>query len=150
MRDRLRRLHEVTNEMLGIMDLNRLYATVADVARSLDTADAASLMVVDPELDAMVIRGQSGLSPEYAAAQRIPPRGRGSTTSARLGGGRDLSTAPLGNPVLSERGPREGARVSIAREGELLGALHIYSRDPDRDFDETTAIWLISSRLKCP
>jgi signal transduction histidine kinase len=26
--------------------------------------------------------------------------------------------------------------LSIAREGELLGALHIYSRDPERDFDE--------------
>jgi signal transduction histidine kinase len=26
--------------------------------------------------------------------------------------------------------------LSIAREGELMGALHIYSRDPQRDFDE--------------
>jgi signal transduction histidine kinase len=26
--------------------------------------------------------------------------------------------------------------LSVAREGELLGALHIYTRDPDRDFDE--------------
>ena len=137
MRDRLRRLHEVTNEMLGIMDLNRLYATVADVARSLDTADAASLMVVDHEENALVIRGQSGLSEEYAAAQRIPldralkHYHRGSVAV------RDMRTAPLGNPVLIRReGLAKVLALSIAREGELMGALHIYSRDPARDFDE--------------
>jgi len=138
MRDRLRRLHEVTNEMLGIMDVNRLYATVADVARSLDTADAASLMIVDHEESAMVIRGQSGLSEEYAAAQRIPLE-RALKHYQRPGSVvvRDLRTAPLGNPILIRReGLAKVLALSIAREGELLGALHIYSRDPDRDFDE--------------
>jgi signal transduction histidine kinase len=137
MRDRLRRLHDVTTEMLGIMDLNRLYATAADVARSLDTADAASLMVVDHEENALVIRGQSGLSPEYAAAQRIPLERalkhyqRGSVAV------RDMRTAPLGNPALIRReGLAKVLALSIAREGELMGALHIYSRDPQRDFDE--------------
>jgi signal transduction histidine kinase len=137
MRDRLRRLHDVANEMLGIMDLNRLYATVADVARTLDTADAASLMVVDHEENALVIRGQSGLSPEYAEAQRIPLERalkhyqRGSVAV------RDMRTAPLGNPVLIRReGLAKVLALSIAREGELMGALHIYSRDPQRDFDE--------------
>ena len=45
MRDRLQRLGHVSSEIFGITDLDRLYAAVADVARSLDTADAASLMV---------------------------------------------------------------------------------------------------------
>lgn len=138
MRDRLRRLHDVTNEMLGIMDLNRLYATVAAVARSLDTADAASLMVVDHEENALVIRGQSGLSEEYAAAQRIP-LARALKHYQRPGSVavRDLRTAPLGNPILIRReGLAKVLALSVAREGELLGALHIYSRDPDRDFDE--------------
>jgi signal transduction histidine kinase len=137
MRDRLRRLHEVSNEMLGIMDLPRLYATVADVARSLDAADAASLMVVDHEQNALVIRGQSGLSEHYAARQRIPLERalrhyqRGSVAV------RDMRTAPLGNPILiREEGLARVLALSIAREGELMGALHIYSRDPDRDFDE--------------
>jgi signal transduction histidine kinase len=137
MRDRLRRLYEVTNEMLGIMDLNQLYATVADVARSLDTADAASLMIVDHEENALVIRGQSGLSEHYAASQRIPLERalrhyqRGSAVV------RDMRTAPLGNPTLiRDEGLAKVLALSVAREGELLGALHIYSRDPDRDFDE--------------
>src|SRR5688572_31953882 len=101
MRDRLRRLHEVTNEMLGIMDLSQLYTTVADVARSLDTADAASLMVVDHEENALVIRGQSGLSEHYAATQRIPLE-RALRHYQRPGSAvvRDMRTAPLGNPVL--------------------------------------------------
>lgn len=138
MRDRLRRLHEVTNEMLGILDLDRLYATVADVARSLDTADAASLMIVDHDEKALVIRGQSGLSEEYAERQRIPLE-RALTHYQRPGSvvERDLRTAPLGDAALIRReGLAKVLALSIAREGELLGALHIYSRDPARDFDE--------------
>lgn len=138
MRDRLRRLHEVTSEMLGILDLDRLYATVADVARSLDTADAASLMIVDDEEKALVIRGQSGLSEHYAATQRIPLEWAlrhyqrpGSVVV------RDLRTAPLGDAALiRSEGLAKVLALSVAREGELLGALHIYTRDPARDFDE--------------
>ncbi len=138
MRDRLRRLQEVTNEMLGITDLDRLYSTVADVAKSLDTADAAALMVVDQEESALVIRGYSGLSPEYARSQRIPLE-RAMRHYRRPGSMvvRDLRTAPLGDPALIRgEGLAKVLALSIAREGELLGALHIYSRDPDRDFDE--------------
>jgi signal transduction histidine kinase len=138
MRDRLQRLSSVTNEMLGIMDLDRLYATVADVARSLETADAASLMIVDPTENALVIRGQSGLSPEYAKAQRIPLEKALRHYQRRDAGVvRDLRTAPLGNPALIRgEGLAKVLALSVAREGELLGALHIYSRDPDRDFDQ--------------
>lgn len=138
MQDRLRRLHDVTNQMLVIMDLEKLYTVAAEAARTLDTADAASLMVVDPELDALVIRGFSGLSREYAAAQRIP-LARARRHYERPGSVvvRDLRTAPLGNPMLIRgEGLAKVLALSLAREGELLGALHIYSRDPDRDFDE--------------
>lgn len=138
MRDRLRRLHEVTNEMLGILDLDRLYATVADVARSLDTADAASLMIVDHDEKALVIRGQSGLSEEYVERQRIPlERALKHYQRPSSVVERDLRTAPLGDAALIRReGLAKVLALSIAREGELLGALHIYSRDPARDFDE--------------
>ncbi|MDP9280514.1 MAG: HAMP domain-containing histidine kinase [Chloroflexota bacterium] len=138
MRDRLGRLHDVTNEMLGILDLDKLYTTVAEAARSLDTADAASLMIVDHEENALVIRGYSGLSDSYAASQRIPLE-RAMRHYQRPGSVavRDLRTAPLGNPVLiRSEGLAKVLALSVAREGELLGALHIYTRDPDRDFDE--------------
>jgi signal transduction histidine kinase len=138
MRDRLRRLHEVTNEMLGILDLDRLYTTAADVAKSLDTADAASLMVVDHEEKALVIRGYSGLSDHYAQTQRIPLE-RALQHYQRPGSVivRDLRSAPLGDPMLIRgEGLEKVLALSIAREGELLGALHIYTRDPERDFDE--------------
>jgi signal transduction histidine kinase len=138
MRDRLQRLSHVSNQMLGVMDIDQLYSTVADVARSLDTADAASLMIVDHEENALVIRGQSGLSPDYAKAQRIPLaralRHYQRQDSAVV---RDLRTAPLGNPALiRSEGLAKVLALSIAREGELIGALHIYTRDPARDFDE--------------
>jgi signal transduction histidine kinase len=138
MRDRLRRLHEVTSEMLGILDLDRLYATVADVARSLDTADAASLMIVDDDENALVIRGHSGLSEHYVERQRIPlERAQRHYQRPDSVVVRDLRTAPLGDPTLiMSEGLAKVLALSIAREGELLGALHIYSRDPARDFDE--------------
>ena len=138
MRERLSRLHEVTSQMLSQMDLDALYTMVADAARSLDTADAASLMIVDTDEQALVIRGHSGLSDGYARAQRIPLeralRHYQRPDSIVV---RDLRTAPLGNPVLiRSEGLAKVLALSIAREGELYGALHIYTRDPERDFDE--------------
>jgi signal transduction histidine kinase len=138
MRDRLQKLHDVMNEMLGITELDRLYSTVADVAKSLDTADAAALMIVDHDENALVIRGYSGLSRGYAKSQRIPLE-RALRHYQRPGSVavRDLRTAPLGNPTLIRgEGLAKVLALSVAREGELMGALHIYTRDPARDFDE--------------
>jgi signal transduction histidine kinase len=78
------------------------------------------------------------LSDEYARAQRIPLQ-RARRHYERPGSVvvRDLRTAPLGDPVLIQReGLAKVLALSIAREGELLGALHIYTRDPARDFDD--------------
>jgi signal transduction histidine kinase len=138
MRDRLQKLHDVMTEMLGITEPDRLYSRVADVAKSLDTADAAALMIVDPDEKALVIRGYSGLSPAYAKAQRIPLE-RALRHYQRPGSVvvRDLRTSPLGNPkLIRAEGLAKVLALSVAREGELLGALHIYTRDPARDFDE--------------
>jgi len=138
MRDRMRRLHEVTNEMLGILDLDKLYTRVAVAARMLYAADAASLMIVDPIENALVIRGHSGLSEYYAALQRIPLE-RALRHYRRPGSVvvRDLRSAPLGDPTLiHDEGLAKVLALSIAREGELFGALHIYTRDPTRDFDD--------------
>ena len=138
MRERLSRLHEVTARMLTQMDLGELYNTVAQAARSLDAADAASLMIVDAQEQALVIRGYSGLSEGYARAQRIPLE-RALRHYQHPGSivVRDLRTAPLGNPVLIQsEGLAKVLALSVAREDELYGALHIYTRDPDRDFDE--------------
>jgi signal transduction histidine kinase len=137
MRDRLQKLHDVMNEMLGIMELDRLYTTVAEVARSLETADAAALMIVDHDEKALVIRGYSGLSPGYAKSQRIPLE-RALQHYQRPGSVvvRDLRT-PLGNPsLIRAEGLAKVLALSVAREGELMGALHIYTRDRARDFDE--------------
>lgn len=138
MRDRLRRLHEVTAEMLGMLDLDRLYTTVAEVARSLDSADAASLMVVDHDEKALVIRGNSGLTERYAKLQRIPlERALRHYQRPDTAVVRDLRTAPLGDlTLIRQEGLAKVLALSIAREGELLGALHIYTRDPMRDFDD--------------
>lgn len=138
MRYRLHRLHEVTAEMLGILDLDRLYATVAEVARSLDSADAASLMVVDHDEKALVIRGNSGLTERYAKMQRIPlERALRHYQRPDTAVVRDLRTAPLGDlKLIREEGLAKVLALTIARESELLGALHIYTRDPTRDFDE--------------
>jgi signal transduction histidine kinase len=70
-----------------------------------------------------------------------------------------MRTAPLGNPALIRReGLAKVLALSIAREGELFGALHIYTRDPERDFDEVdrdlaqilaaqTSVAIVNARL---
>ena len=95
-------------------------------------------MIVDPSENALVIRGQSGLSEGYAAAQRIPLE-RAVRHYQRWGSVvvRDLRTAPLGNPeLIRSEDLAKVLALPLVREGELLGALHIYSRDPARDFDD--------------
>ena len=138
MRDRLRRLHDASTEMLSIMDLDQLYAHATTAARALDSADAASLMLVDPGEKALLIRAQSGLSERYAASQRIPlDRAMRHYESVGSVVVRDLRSAPLGNPkLIREEGLAKVLALSLARGDEFIGALHIYTRDPNRDFDD--------------
>src|SRR2546423_10472365 len=101
MPERIRILHGITAAMLRILELDRLLPEIVRSATLLETADAASVMLVDEAGEAMRIVARHGLSEEYAAAQRIPVARaraiyRGFDEHLEI----DLERSPIGDPAL--------------------------------------------------
>jgi signal transduction histidine kinase len=137
-RDRLSKLHDVTIAMLGTLDLDSLYQRIVDTARALEGADAAALLLVDEKERALIITAKDGLSDDYAERQRIPlDRALGRYHFPQADDIRNLRNAPLGDrELIRGEGLAKVLGLAIWREGELLGALHVYSRDPNTEFDD--------------
>lgn len=137
-RERLRRVHDVSIEMLGTLELDRLYDAIVTAARALDSADAASLMLVDKRENALHIERSAGLSEEYAAKQRISlDRARARYRLQDADDIRDLTHAPLGDPgLIRKEGLARVLGVGVWQGQDLIGALHVYSRDLNREFDD--------------
>ena len=137
-RDRLRRLHDATAEMTRSLDLNHRIRTAVRAARSLESAEAASLMLQDEKTDALVISSQEGLSETYAARQRIPmERARAAYRGPDEHVILDLRKGPVGDAALIRaEGLAKALAVPLVHEGELIGALTIYTKNAERSFDE--------------
>ena len=137
MPERIRVLHGVTAAMLRILDLDRLLPEIVRSATALETADAASVMLVDDEDGMLRIVAQHGLRESYASTQRIPLAAakelyRGFDTHLEL----DLRTQPLGDPALIEHeGLARVIAMPLVHEGALIGAINVYTRDAARTFD---------------
>jgi len=138
MPERVRILHGITAALLRILELDRLLPEIVRSATLLESADAASLMLVDDAGDALHIVAHNGLSDEYAAAQRIPMDRakalyRGFDTHVEI----DLTGSPVGDPALIEReGLVRVVAMPLVHEGALIGAINVYTRDPARHFDD--------------
>jgi len=137
MPERIRILHGITTAMLRILELDRLLPEIARSATKLEAADAASVMLVDESGEYLRIVASDGLSEEYVAAQRIPIETaksiyRGFDTHVEI----DLQKEPAGDPALIKR--EKLARViamPLVHEGKLIGAISVYTRDPEQRFD---------------
>jgi len=138
LRDRIRQVHDVSVEMLGTHDLATVYQRVVDAACALESADAAALFVLDEKEESLRIVANCRLSDRYAARQRIPlERALDRYVFPRADDIRDLRTAALGDRgLIRDEGLATVLGAAIWRDGHLLGALHVYTRDPDREFDE--------------
>ena len=138
MPERIRILHGITAAMLRILELDRLLPEIVRSATLLETADAASVMLVDESGEFLRIVAHHGLSEEYATAQRIPMETaksiyRGFDTHIDI----DLEKQPAGDPALIKR--EKLARVvamPLVHEGALIGGINVYTRDRERRFDE--------------
>jgi len=137
MPERIRILHGITAAMLRILELDRLLPEIVRSATLLESADAASVMLVDESGEFLRIVAQHGLSQEYASAQRIPMETaksiyRGFDTHIEI----DLEKQPAGDPALIKR--EKLARVvamPLVHEGKLIGGINVYTRDQERRFD---------------
>jgi signal transduction histidine kinase len=138
MPERIRILHGITTAMLRILELDRLLPEIVRSATLLESADAASVMLVDESGEFLRIVAQHGLSEEYASAQRIPMETaksiyRGFDTHIEI----DLEKQPAGDPALIKR--EKLARVvamPLVHEGKLIGGINVYTRDRERRFDD--------------
>src|SRR5437762_6940483 len=103
-RERLRRLHDATAEMTRSLDVGHRIRTAVRAARTLESAEAVSLMLRDETSDALVISAQEGLSETYAARQRIPmDRARAAYRGPNEHIVLDLRAGPLGTLRSSAR-----------------------------------------------
>src|SRR2546428_566694 len=118
-RERLRRLHDATAEMTRSLDVGHRIRTAVRAARSLESAEAASLMLRDETSDAFVISAQEGLSETYAARQRIPmDRARAAYRGPDEHIVLDLRAGPLGDAALIRpEGLAKALAVPLVHEG---------------------------------
>ena len=136
--ERLRLLHTAIAEMFASLDLDHRIRTMATAARHLQTAEASAVLLRDDDEDALVIRAHEGLSDDYAKRQRIPM----AAAQASYPGPDshivvDLRHRPRGNPALIRKeGLASVLSVPLTFAGSLIGALHVYTRDPARAFGE--------------
>src|SRR5438067_5346553 len=123
--------------MLRILELDRLLPEIVRSASRLEAADAASVMLADDTGDALRIVASEGLSAAYAAAQRTSSGRareiyRGFDQHVEI----DLKRSPVGDPALIEReGIARVVAMPLVDNGALIGAINVYTRDPDRRFD---------------
>ena len=136
--DRLRRLHDATAEIMRSLDLEHRIHTAVEAARQLQSVEAAALMLRDPTTDSLQIRAYEGLSQTYASRQRIPmERARAAYRGADVHSVFDLGQSALGDAELVRaEGLVRALAVPLVKEGELIGALIIYTKDPTRSFSD--------------
>src|SRR5260221_133466 len=138
MPERIRVLHGITAAMLRILDLDRLLPEIVRSATTLESADAASVMLIDDDGTSLRIVAQDGLSDEYARTQRIPLETakalyRGFDSHVEV----DLRKQPLGDPALIAReGLVRVFATPLVHEGALIGGINVYTRDAARTFDD--------------
>jgi len=135
--ERIKTLHQLTATMLRDLDLTTLGPEIVRAACTLESADAAALLLVDPASDDLRIAASEGLSAAYVLAQRIPmARARAMYQGADVHLDIDLRLAPLGDArLIAEEGLERVTAVPLVRDSEIIGALLIYLKDRTRSFD---------------
>src|SRR5260221_6791068 len=122
--------------MLRILDLDQLLPEIVRSATAVESADAASVMLIDDEGTSLRIVAQHGLSEDYAKTQRIPLETaksiyRGFDSHVEI----DLRAQPLGDKALVEReGLVRVIAMPLVHEGALIGGINVYINDARRSF----------------
>ncbi|HEV8534405.1 MAG TPA: ATP-binding protein [Candidatus Limnocylindria bacterium] len=136
-KDRLRELHDANAEILKSLDLAHRMRETVRAARKLESADAAAITLLNEAGDALVIRAQEGLSETYVARQRIP-MAQARTAYREAGEHRlvEFSEGSLGDAdLIQSEGLVRALAVPLMFQGNLMGALTIFTKDPQRSFD---------------
>jgi signal transduction histidine kinase len=137
MPDRISALHDITTAMLRSLELDRLLPEIVRAVKVVAQSDAASVMLVDETEAALRIAAQEGLSERYATTRMFPldrarAMYRGFDTHAQVDLTRDAK--PEDAQLLAD-GFACVVAMPLAHEGELIGSVSAYSRDPAFQLD---------------
>lgn len=147
---KLRRLEAVTDAALSSLELDDMLAQLMERTRDLLGVETAAILLRDPGTDELVATAASGLEAEVRQGLRVP-----------IGAGFTGRVAMLAAPVVLDRVDRESVHSQILAEkglaclagvpmmsgNEVIGVLHVGSREP-RSFhkDDLDLLRLVADR----
>ncbi len=135
---RARRLFRASTDLLKDLDVDRILWALVEAMRDITAADASSVSLVDDEGSHFVLVAAVGLSDAYVRSQRIPvAAARGLYRSPAEHVIVDLTRSPVGDPArFAAEGLATVLAVPVVRDGQMIGALNAYLRDPRASFSE--------------
>jgi phosphoserine phosphatase RsbU/P len=139
--DRLQQLERLTDTALARLELKELLVELLDRTRDVFRVDSAAVLLLDPALGELVPTAARGLEAESRQAVRVPI-GQG-FAGAIAATGRpvildEVDSTTLANPALLDDGIRSLLGVPLMATGELVGVLHVGSRQPRKFTDDDT------------
>jgi GAF domain-containing protein/anti-sigma regulatory factor (Ser/Thr protein kinase) len=128
----LHALQRVTDAALTYLSLDDLLQELLQRMAEILHTDTAAFLLLDDTAGELVARAAKGIEEEVEQGVRIPV-GRG--FAGRIAAERrtiaieDVDHADILNPILRERGIRSLLGVPLLVEGEVLGVLHVGTRE---------------------
>ena len=137
MPERAKRLHRVSVELLGSLDLERVEKEIVRALKDILRADAAAVMLKDPSGESLEIRSHVGLSDNYARSQRVPfADAAGSFDATDDHVIFDLASEGFGDrKLVKAEGLARVLAIPLVSGGEFIGSLNAYMKDPAAEFN---------------
>jgi GAF domain-containing protein len=139
--DRLQQLETLTDTALARLGLKEQLVELLDRTSEVFRVDTAAVLLLDRALDELVPAAARGLDAESRQAVRVPI-GQGFAGAVAASGRPmildEVDGTNLANPALLDDGIRSLLGVPLMATGELIGVLHVGSRQPRRFTDDDT------------
>ncbi|MFI6760833.1 PP2C family protein-serine/threonine phosphatase [Micromonospora sp. NPDC050417] len=148
--ERLRRIEAVTDAALSRLEAEDLLDELLDRVRDLMRVHTAAILLLDPHSQQLVSTASKGLEEEVRRSFRLPV---GQGFAGRVAATRqpvlieNVGANDVASPVLRDAGVRSLLGVPMLAGKELVGVLHVGSRDP-RQFtqDDIQLLQLVADR----
>jgi len=155
----LRTLIKVTQGISSVLDLDQLFNIIVEEAAEIFGAEKASLMVIEPGKDYLVIRSALGMPPEVMKSARVRI-GQGISGTVAAGGEslfiRDIENDPRYGRRANSNGIRQqrydtNSLICVpvkGRDGRVLGVLNVNNKSSHEEFtqDDLDLLEIVASQ----